>query len=165
MPTKDSVVRAVRLVKSDNEAVERYMAKYGVTFNRAIHEILRERFGCVQMRIEDFIEDGDKVTTSDMAAKRLEYENLRAKLPKILGKVCSRCGSTDGVEYHHRKPLQYGGTNDISNIVPLCHRCHQEVHGAKPKDNAEIKRLQEENDALRKKIDALKKAISAMSEL
>ena len=31
-------------------------------------------------------------------------------------------------EVHHIRPLAEGGTNDFSNLISLCHRCHAKVH-------------------------------------
>ena len=31
-------------------------------------------------------------------------------------------------EVHHIKPLAEGGTNNFSNLISLCHRCHAKVH-------------------------------------
>ena len=45
-----------------------------------------------------------------------------------LGTVCACCGSADGIEYHHIVPLFLGGTNKLSNIVPLCSQCHKAAH-------------------------------------
>lgn len=43
---------------------------------------------------------------------------------------CYNCGSTtDTLELHHIVPLGLGGTNNPSNIVPLCGKCHDLVHG------------------------------------
>lgn len=52
------------------------------------------------------------------------------ELKDKLGTVCCNCGSNLDVEYHHVVPLALGGTNNIGNIVPLCHVCHQIAHGS-----------------------------------
>ncbi len=45
------------------------------------------------------------------------------------GKIhCVNCGSTEGIQWHHIVPYQYGGKDVESNIVPLCHSCHVAVH-------------------------------------
>lgn len=55
---------------------------------------------------------------------------FRKMLGEKLGSVCVNCGSTKGVEFHHIVPLKLGGSNSISNIVPLCQICHKAVtHG------------------------------------
>lgn len=53
---------------------------------------------------------------------------FRKILEENLGKVCVNCGRDD-IEYHHIVPLSFGGTNNLSNIVPLCYYCHRVVHG------------------------------------
>lgn len=59
--------------------------------------------------------------------KRIFKEELIQKL----GKTCANCGSTDKIEYHHIVPLVLGGTNNLSNIVPLCKVCHLKAHDKK----------------------------------
>ena len=45
---------------------------------------------------------------------------------------CQRCrhfGRLVKSEHvHHIKPLAEGGSNDPSNLICLCHRCHSQVH-------------------------------------
>lgn len=64
---------------------------------------------------------------------KLEFNKVSFKdeLKDKLGTVCSNCGSNIGIEYHHVVPLALGGTNNIGNIVPLCHVCHQIAHGSR----------------------------------
>ena len=67
-----------------------------------------------------------------------EYQRLRDEwagtsaarimAERNLGKVCFNCGSDKGIELHHVVPLKLGGTNNLSNIVVLCHRCHCAAH-------------------------------------
>lgn len=66
----------------------------------------------------------------DVEQLRIECNrpSFRQELRSKLGIVCANCGSLDRVEYHHIVPLALGGTNNISNIVPLCHGCHQKAH-------------------------------------
>lgn len=46
-----------------------------------------------------------------------------AVLAKYGGR-CLRCGTLEAITPDHVIPLFLGGTNDISNIQPLCHRCN-----------------------------------------
>lgn len=50
---------------------------------------------------------------------------------EILGCTCINCGATENIEYHHIVPLCVGGTNRLTNIVPVCLRCHKAIHGEK----------------------------------
>lgn len=50
---------------------------------------------------------------------------------RTLGKACVNCGSTEMIEYHHIVPICVGGTNNVSNIAPVCNRCHKAIHGEK----------------------------------
>ena len=55
-------------------------------------------------------------------------DSFRKMLKDKLGDKCANCGSKDLVEYHHVVPLVHGGTNNLGNIVPLCHECHLKAH-------------------------------------
>ena len=46
----------------------------------------------------------------------------------IVGRVCVNCGETEEIEYHHIVPLSLGGNDVLSNICPLCAKCHGKVH-------------------------------------
>lgn len=41
---------------------------------------------------------------------------------------CSICGKFSMCEMHHKIPLSLGGTNEKSNLIPLCYDCHDELH-------------------------------------
>lgn len=63
---------------------------------------------------------------------RTEYNtpSFKKKIFNIHGTRCINCGSDLDVELHHIVPLGLGGTNRITNIVPLCHLCHEKAHGS-----------------------------------
>ncbi len=48
--------------------------------------------------------------------------------------ICQKCGKNlyyakEGLgEVHHIRPLSIGGTNEIKNLIYLCHDCHKKVH-------------------------------------
>lgn len=56
---------------------------------------------------------------------------FRRMLKEALGCKCGNCGSEEMVEYHHVVPLALGGTNSITNIVPLCYKCHKAAHNGR----------------------------------
>lgn len=51
----------------------------------------------------------------------------RARVLKKYGNMCINCGSTEEIELHHVVPLEIGGYDIESNIVPLCYYCHKAV--------------------------------------
>ena len=57
--------------------------------------------------------------------------SFRIELKSKLGSTCSNCSSKENIEYHHIVPLINGGTNKLSNIVPLCVECHEKAHDKK----------------------------------
>jgi hypothetical protein len=44
--------------------------------------------------------------------------------------VCGNCLSDEGdkIIFHHIVPVILGGTDNLSNIVPLCDKCHKLIH-------------------------------------
>lgn len=68
--------------------------------------------------------------------RRYEFSTpgFRKELKRRLRKTCANCGCDSKerlIEYHHIVPLIHGGTNKLSNIVPLCEDCHIKAHGSK----------------------------------
>lgn len=70
-----------------------------------------------------------------MQYKKLRQEfarmSFRKKMKEKLGSKCANCSSIENIEYHHIVPLKNGGTNKLSNIVPLCVECHCKAHDKK----------------------------------
>ena len=62
---------------------------------------------------------------------RIEFNrpSFKQALREYHGTRCVNCGSDENVEFHHIVPLVHGGTNCITNIVPLCAGCHVASHG------------------------------------
>jgi 5-methylcytosine-specific restriction endonuclease McrA len=56
---------------------------------------------------------------------------------------CARCGSTVDLEAHHIVPLASGGTNELSNLLTLCHDCHRAQHRGKPRKHDPSRTIQE----------------------
>ena len=58
--------------------------------------------------------------------------NSRQTVPKEwkekLGYRCYNCGCEENIEYHHIVPMFLGGNDVITNVVPLCNRCHKVAH-------------------------------------
>lgn len=56
---------------------------------------------------------------------RKEFNKIQKRFIKS-HPVCTRCGGPAS-EGHHIRPIIYGGTNEESNLAPLCSRCHKEL--------------------------------------
>lgn len=57
--------------------------------------------------------------------------SVRGKAHDIYQYKCANCGISKNVELHHIVPLMFGGNDVVSNMIPLCHACHQATHHAK----------------------------------
>lgn len=68
------------------------------------------------------------MTEKERLRQEFTVPSFRAMLEVSLSHECCNCGSTEGIEYHHIVPIAFGGTNRLSNIVPLCGRCHKAAH-------------------------------------
>ena len=62
-------------------------------------------------------------------AYQLEFTRMKRVIYRERGRYCSVCGSTHRVEMHHILPRARGGQNTPSNLIPLCHRHHELMHG------------------------------------
>ena len=70
----------------------------------------------------------DKQATHEQLRTEFTKSSFRLDLKSKLGSTCSNCNSKENIEYHHIVPLINGGTNKVSNIVPLCVECHSKAH-------------------------------------
>ncbi len=72
-------------------------------------------------------------------ARRKKFEKMRDKLlPKVLLRHNHRCfyckkklKDLDIIQIHHIKELEHGGSNRLSNLVPIHLRCHDKIHNRK----------------------------------
>jgi len=53
---------------------------------------------------------------------------MKHRIAYIFGGECAICGNPENLEIHHIIPRASGGTNDIANLIPLCHECHCSIH-------------------------------------
>ena len=67
-----------------------------------------------------------------LSKRRKYFGNIRASLKNtffVRGElICSVCGAKENLELHHILPLAMGGSNDIDNMMVLCHEHHVEIH-------------------------------------
>lgn len=62
-----------------------------------------------------------------MPQTKISFDILR----KEKGVKCCNCQSVEDIQYHHIVPMSSGGFDIISNIAPLCTKCHALVHSKK----------------------------------
>lgn len=60
-----------------------------------------------------------------------DWENRKDEIIDRDGKLCSKCGRYRYLHLHHINPLSRGGTNQISNLILLCEKCHSKRHGGR----------------------------------
>ena len=44
------------------------------------------------------------------------------------GETCSICGENHDLDVHHVIPSYKGGSDDVHNLITLCHKCHRNKH-------------------------------------
>ena len=60
--------------------------------------------------------------------KSSEWQEIRAKIFKLRGRKCERCGKTSGpIQLHHKSYHRGGGELD-SDVEVLCIECHEKQH-------------------------------------
>lgn len=59
------------------------------------------------------------------------YRTTRARVLAMHNGRCARCPAPATV-VHHIVPVSEGGSNTAANLTPLCQRCHDHAHQAKP---------------------------------
>ena len=61
--------------------------------------------------------------------------NAAAKLLADCKRHCCVCWRRCGfrIELHHIKPRSEGGSDDISNAIPVCFDCHAEIESTGPR--------------------------------
>ena len=73
-----------------------------------------------------------KIRKNVLTKRRNYFGSIRDQLKNAMeveGELtCAVCGCKDSLELHHIIPLSMNGSNDIDNLVPLCHDHHVEIH-------------------------------------
>ena len=75
----------------------------------------------------------NKYTRSNNHNKRYgrEWKRIRDRYANShpLCEMCLKEGRyTPMTEVHHILPIKQGGTNENSNLMSLCHSCHEKIH-------------------------------------
>lgn len=73
------------------------------------------------------------VTPHDVSAyheylKSAHWQHMREIAHEHYGGACCLCGSTDGIDVHHRT-YERKGKERLSDVTLLCRDCHRKFHG------------------------------------
>ena len=91
---------------------------------RKVKRPQRLGFLCAQIRLNSHI----LISLSDLVKRRAAFDAIKeVNFPLWDCKGCYCCGQFSSVR-HHVIPIQHGGSNLVSNLVPLCEPCHAKVH-------------------------------------
>jgi 5-methylcytosine-specific restriction endonuclease McrA len=71
---------------------------------------------------------------------REKYEKIRSQILLRDHFRCQECGYYKHLEVHHIIPRSKGGSDDPSNLITLCTRCHGKKHGFKKRENRRARR-------------------------
>lgn len=63
-----------------------------------------------------------------MADRTSSYLKFREEVLERYNHKCANCGSQNDLQIYHIVPVAIGGTDAVSNLVPLCHSCHMAAH-------------------------------------
>lgn len=111
--------------------------------------VIAECPGCRRKRVAASDRPLDPVTSEAVAcdADRVDERGRRRSVipPSVRRRVLARdghrcrapgCGRRTLLEIHHRVPVSRGGSDEPSNLVTLCHGCHQALHAMASPDAA-----------------------------
>lgn len=72
--------------------------------------------------------------------QQLGFENIKQYVLTRDKRTCQHCGKTETrLEVHHIKFRSQGGTDNPSNLITLCSKCHKDLHSNKIFINKAIK--------------------------
>jgi hypothetical protein len=54
-----------------------------------------------------------------------DWDERRQRCLDRDGQRCRLCGAESRLHIHHIKPISYGGTHTLQNLITLCYRCHE----------------------------------------
>jgi 5-methylcytosine-specific restriction endonuclease McrA len=64
---------------------------------------------------------------------KAQWQRVRRAVRQRDGDCCRHCGATSDqarLSVHHLLPASLGGTDDMSNLLTLCHLCHPQYEKA-----------------------------------
>ena len=111
--------------------VSLYCDMCGVEFSRALSDLKKSRSGhrFCSKKCKDNASKIDGIPGINKSIKSGKYVNYRAKFTDE-ELVCARCGYkefTSSVAIHHKDEDRTNNRKE-TNLIPLCHNCHNALH-------------------------------------
>lgn len=57
------------------------------------------------------------------------FRAIRRKAMEAANWTCQKCHKARATQIHHLRYPKWGTFDVIENLLPVCHRCHCEIHG------------------------------------
>lgn len=57
------------------------------------------------------------------------FRAIRAEAMKRAKYLCQRCKKARATQTHHLRYPKWGTFDVVENLLPVCYRCHCEIHG------------------------------------
>lgn len=111
----------LRMYIDENKALK---AKLSVLFNA--FESIKE-----PTEVKDEVSEEKKRHDKELSSK--QWKKKREEVFERYGKQCAECGDTKNIQVHHLiyRKGHHLWEYDVSELIPLCKHCHQEVHNDK----------------------------------
>lgn len=140
---QDEKKELISLIESQQEKAESLVGEaeyYKEVFQNALKEnkTLKDKLSVLINAFESIKEPSEvkavKVSTlkeqHDKELKSPMWKKFRLKVFERYGCQCVECGSTKNIEVHHliyRMDGRHLWEYDVSELIPLCRKCHQKV--------------------------------------
>jgi HNH endonuclease len=71
-----------------------------------------------------YVWDGDPECVQHANGYPPDWFERQYRCRKRDGHKCRLCGSSNNLHIHHVKPISFGGTHTLQNLITLCRQCH-----------------------------------------
>lgn len=90
--------------------------------------VFRNKATAVKKKVTSYTVSGGVSRIRSYDYSDTDWRKLAAQVKKDAGGKCQSCGSDYKLEAHHITPLSRGGKNTRTNLICLCHDCHEKRH-------------------------------------
>ena len=130
-------------IKDKTHRISKDKVRYSLTFSDETTEALNEVKDLItkNMSIDELIRTIAIIASEKLKKEKFHLKKSRDSLPTskanrvisakvkravyLRDKKCTICGSTNRLQYDHRKPFSLGGESSEANVRLLCFNCNQ----------------------------------------